>query len=66
VPVVVKVNPKKCGANGQCWQIAPNAFRLGPDVVAEVIAAEFPESELQLLHSAEEACPTGAIAVVET
>jgi ferredoxin len=66
VPVLVTVNPKKCGANGQCWQIAPNAFRLGPDVVAEVMAAEFSETELPLLRSAEEACPTGAITVVET
>lgn len=63
--VLVKVNPKKCGANGQCWQIAPNAFRLGPYEVAEVVAPEFSEVDLPLLRSAEESCPTGAITVIE-
>ena len=65
MPVLVQVDAKKCGANGQCWQVAPNAFRLGPDMVAEVLEREFPASELSRLQAAEGTCPTGAITVIE-
>jgi ferredoxin len=65
MPILVKVDAKKCGANGQCWQVAPEAFRLGTDMVAEVLAPAFTEVALVRLRAAEETCPTGAISVVE-
>jgi len=65
MPVLVKVDAKKCGANGQCWQVAPEAFRLGAEMVAEVLQPHFPASELPRLQAAEGTCPTGAITVIE-
>jgi ferredoxin len=65
MPILVKVDAKKCGANGQCWQVAPRAFRLGADMVAEVLEPDFPASDLPLLQAAEGTCPTGAISVIE-
>ena len=63
MPVVVSVNPRRCGANGQCWQVAPDGFRLGPDAVAQVLASSFPDEALPRLRAAEDTCPTGAISV---
>jgi ferredoxin len=65
VPILVEVDAKRCGANGQCWQVAPEAFRLGANTVAEVLEPHFPASELPRLRAAEETCPTGAIRVIE-
>jgi ferredoxin len=66
MPIVVRVDAKKCGANGQCWEAAPDAFALGPDTVAKVQATEFSPPDLPKLRAAEESCPTGAITVTES
>jgi ferredoxin len=56
VPVI---DESACLAHGDCAELAPNVFRVGD--VAEVIA----EGDRDLLLEVAEACPAGAISVLD-
>ena len=57
---VAKVDPFVCAAHGDCAEIAPTVFRV--DDVAEVVG----DADRDVLLDAAEACPLGAISVVDT
>jgi ferredoxin len=57
---VPQVDEAACLAHGDCAEVAPHVFRV--DEVAEVVG----EASLEQLLEAAEACPAGAIAVIDT
>ena len=57
---VAQVDEFACSAHGDCAAIAPEVFRV--DDVAVVIG----EANAEVLIEAAEACPAGAISVVDT
>jgi ferredoxin len=60
----VHVDPELCIGSGSCVHLAPGAFVLDDDGVADVEdAAAATEDQLRL---AARSCPTGAIAVEKT
>ncbi len=54
------VDENNCCGHGDCADVAPSIFRVEDDL-AEVIA----DGPLELLIEAAEACPAGAISVVD-
>jgi ferredoxin len=60
MPYTVTIDARACAAHGDCEVIAPEAFRV--DDVA-VVAGDAPPD---LLFEAAQACPSVAIAIVDT
>jgi ferredoxin len=59
----VFVDPELCIGSGTCIRLAPGAFELDDDGVADVVAPDaVPEDKLR---AAARSCPTGAITVEE-
>jgi ferredoxin len=56
---IAQVDEFSCSAHGDCALVAPDVFRV--DDVAEVIG----DGDADLLIRAAEACPAGAITVVD-
>jgi ferredoxin len=56
---VAKIDEFACSAHGDCAVIAPDVFRV--DDIAVIVG----DADLDLLVKAAEACPAGAISVVD-
>jgi ferredoxin len=56
---VAKIDEFACSAHGDCAAIAPGVFRI--DDIAVVVG----DADLDMLVKAAEACPAGAISVVD-
>ena len=59
----VTVDPKLCAASQTCMRIAPGRFELAAEGYARATRAAFAHEDAELLHDAEDSCPTGAIRV---
>jgi ferredoxin len=56
---LVKIDERACAAHGDCVDIAPEVFELGE--IAQVVGSGPDE----LLLEAAEACPSGAIRIID-
>ena len=59
----VSVDPDLCIGTGECWRLAPDAFRLDE---ARGVSAPLPDAEVtdrEILEEAAFNCPTRAISV---
>lgn len=60
----VTIDPEVCIGSGNCTHLAPGAFELDDEGVAEVVDPAAASHDQLLL--AERSCPTGAITVEQT
>jgi len=58
----IEIDRSLCSGFGSCTDLAPEVFELGPDAIATVRTGE--TSDPAVLEAAD-ACPMGAITVVE-
>ena len=61
----VIVDRVKCQGTGYCVKIAPHLFKLDGPGPVEFDRDLVKDADVDLLHEAEDACPTRAISVVE-
>lgn len=60
MPYLPVIDASACVAQGDCAELLPEVFELTDDL--SVVIGSAP---LQALHEAADACPTGAIAVID-
>ena len=62
----IHVDRAKCAQHGQCEISAPEIFRLDHDTDALVVLVPEPDNSLRdLVEDAADACPAGAIHIVQ-
>lgn len=59
----VKVDPELCVGTGECWRLAPQAFRLDEARGVSVPQPEAETTDPEILAEAAFNCPTRAITV---
>ena len=62
----VVVDPRLCEGHALCLESAPELFDLSDEDVASYVQQPAAEEQSQLVHAAIDACPRGAISIVET
>jgi ferredoxin len=61
----VRVDPQLCEGHALCLQSAPDLFDLSDDEVAVCGGQPTDDAQWQLILAAADACPRGAISVVD-
>lgn len=60
--LIVRIDPRLCAGTSNCVEEAPEAFEIGPDGLARLVA---PDAPAEALRRGAEACPVAAISLTD-
>ena len=61
----VQIDDDRCKGHGTCCGLCPQIFELTSDGYARVLVSEIPPEAQELVQTAVEQCPEGAISIEE-